>query len=275
MNSFPIGIVLYNPTVSSINRILFFANCGTRLYIFDNSSVYNDQLSDVNNINYFFLNKNFGLSFSIDFLCKNAIADKFKYLLFFDQDTIFSNETLNYIEEFIIQIEDSKNPFFDSIISFNFRDKSIEHNKLNVISKNVFNNYEFINIYFSINSGSLFMLNKYSFFTWFDNRYFVDGVDYSFSLNVLLHKFKNLSISNIPGLNHSDEQGDTTVIIFGKRLTSRVYPLSRNIDFLKSHMLLFRKSFNIKPIKPKLFLIKAILSYIIVQLIFRLRNLFK
>lgn len=273
MYKFALGIVLYNPTKASINRIVNFAKIGVDIYIYDNSKSSVEELNCYPNIDYTFNYNNNGLSYGIDFLCKQAKIDKHNYLLFFDQDTVFKIETLNFIDDFINYIEANNNYFFDSAISINFREKSIEKNKLNVISKNIIDDYELLTIYFNINSGTLFMLNKYSFFTWFDKKYFVDGVDYSFSLNVLINNYKNLSIANVPGLNHTEEQGDTTINFLGKKLISRVYPLNRNIDFLKSHIRLFIKSFKIKPLKPKLFILKAISSYIVVQLIFRMKNI--
>lgn len=275
MYKFAIGIVLYNPTKTSISRIINFAKSGIAIYVFDNSKSSIEELKSIHNVYYEFSNKNKGLSYGIDFLCQQARSDKFDYLLFFDQDTIFKTESLNYIDNFINYKEVSKNDFFDSVISVNFREKSIDKNKLNILSKTKIENFEIINIFFNINSGTLFMLKKYTLFTWFDKIYFVDGVDYSFSLNVLINNFKNIAISNVPGLNHSEEQGDTSINIFGKSITSRVYPFNRNLDFLKSHILLFVKTFQVKPIKPKLFILKAISSYIIVQLIFRVRNTFQ
>jgi rhamnosyltransferase len=189
-------------------------------------------------------------------LCNKAIADNFKYFLFFDQDTIFTTDTLNYIQNFIRYKENCSIKFFDSVLSVNFREKSIESTSLNIISKDKIDVYEIITIFFNINSGTLFLLEKYKCFQWFDKKYFVDGVDYAFSLNVVINNFKNVSISNVPGLNHTEEQGDRTIKILGKKIASRVYPISRNIDFLRSHIMLLLKSFNVKYAKPKLFIIK-------------------
>lgn len=273
MNTFPIGIVLYNPSTTSIDRILFFANCGFRFYIFDNSQISNESLKNINNINYFFLNKNYGLSFSINFLCKKAIEENFNNLLFFDQDTIFNLETLEYIQNCIHYINFSKHCFFEDTLAINFREKQIDNTGLNVIEKYKIDIYDIQTVYYTINSGTLFFLNKFNSFQWFENKYFVDGVDYSFSLNSIIHGYKITSISNIPGLNHTEEQGEWNVHLFGNKITSRIYPLKRNYDFVKSHLLILFKSFKLKSSKPKLFIIKALFGYIFVQFIFRIENL--
>lgn len=274
MYNFSIGIVLYNPTHISINRIINFAKQGIDFYIYDNSKFITEKLSSIPNLHYTSFNKNNGLSEGIDYLCKKAINDDHDYLLFFDQDTFFNSDTLNFIQNFIVFMNEKKNHYLDFVVAINFRDKPIKENKLNVIGNTLVDIYEIQTIYFNINSGTLFMLNKYSSFSWFDKTFFVDGVDYAFSLNVLINNFKNLSISSVPGLNHSVEQGDTFISLFGKKIISRVYPLSRNIDFVKAHILLFIKSFKIQSIKPKLFIVKAILSYIIIQTLFRVRSMF-
>jgi len=274
MLDFAIGIVLYNPSKASKTRILNFAIHGVEIYVYDNSVTFNEELSNAKNINYTSNGINIGLSKSIDFLCKKTISDNYKYLLFFDQDTDFTTDTLYYIQKFISYKENSSNNFFDLVLSVNFREKTIEGNKLNILSKDKIDIYDIITIFFNINSGTLFFLEKYKCFQWFDKKYFVDGVDYAFSLNVFIHNFKNISISNVPGLNHTEEQGDTIINFLGKKISSRIYPISRNIDFLRSHIMLLFKSFKVKYFKPKFFILKAIFSYVAVQLIFRLYKIF-
>ncbi len=272
MISYPLGIVLYNPTSNSINRILAYANDGIIIFVFDNSSTCNEKLKDAKNIKYHFFNKNLGLSYSIDFLCKQALRNNYNKLLFFDQDTIFNLETLLYVENFISFKESQNNIFFQSVLSVNFREKNVDNN-LNIIDVSIIDSYTIFTTYFNINSGTLFFLNYFSSFKWFDMEYFVDGVDYSFSLNTIINKFKNISISNVPGLNHTDEQGDSIVKFFNKNFISRIYPINRNYDFLKSHILILFKSFKIKSIRPKLFILRAIVSYVFVQLLFRIQKL--
>jgi hypothetical protein len=115
----------------------------------------------------------------------------------------------------------------------------------------------------------MYFLKNYNLFNWFDSKYFVDGVDYSFSLNVIINKFRNFSITNVPGLNHFEEQGDSNIYFLSKKITSRVYSFKRNYDFLRSHFLLFIKTFKVHSIKPKLFILKAFLGYLFSQFIFR------
>jgi rhamnosyltransferase len=274
MVNFPIALVLYNPTSSTINRIESLMELGIKFYVFDNSSTKNDILSSLNNINYYCDNFNYGLSYSLNFLCQNIKNDNFDNFLFFDQDTIFTIDTLKYINGFIEYKCSSEEPYFNTILSVNFRDNTTNINNLNSIEIRSFNKYLLTEVYFTINSGSLFFLEHYNLFEWFDRNYFVDGVDYSFSLNVIINKFKNISIINVPGLNHTAEQGDSSIYIFGTKITSRVYSIKRNLDFLRSHFLLLIKTFRIIDLKPKIFIIKAILIYILSQSIFRLISIF-
>jgi rhamnosyltransferase len=274
MINFPIAVVLYNPTANSINRILYYSDLGIQYFVFDNSNIKCNLLSNIKNITYYYNNKNYGLSYSLRFLSQNIKNNNFDNFLFFDQDTIYTIETLKYIDEFVKYKNTNDNHFINSILSVNFRDNYTKSNYLNTIDTINLDNYLMTEVFFTINSGSLFFLKHYNSFKWFDDIYFVDGVDYSFSLNVIINDFKNITIYNVPGLNHSSEQEDSTINIFGKRITSRVYPINRNYDFLRSHLFLLFKTISIKSVKPKLFLIKEIFNYIILQFIFRLISFF-
>ncbi len=273
MINYPLAFVLYNPSQNSINRIIDFANKGCIIYVYDNSSSTNEELSKTKNISYFSNNINHGLSYSLKFLCEIVSKNSFKKLLFFDQDTIFTQETLNYIEEFANFMSHENKTLFNSIASVNFRDSTVTNDKYNLIETIHIDNYTLQYVYFNINSGTMYFLEDFNSFNWFDNQYFVDGVDYAFSLNTLINKFKNVSITNVPGLNHFDEQGDSTLIFCNKKFTSRVYPLNRNLDFIYSHLRLFIKTFKINSIKPKIFILKAIIGYTITQCIFRLNSI--
>lgn len=273
MINYPLAFVLYNPSQKAINRIIDFANKGCTIYIYDNSSSTNEELSKTKNISYFSKNINHGLSYSLNFLCEIISKNSFNKFLFFDQDTIFTLDTLNYIQDFTNFMSQENKILFNSVTSVNFRDSTVANSKYNLIETIHIDNYILQYVYFNINSGSMYFLDNFNSFNWFDNQYFVDGVDYAFSLNTLINKFKNVSITNVPGLNHFDEQGDSTIQFWNKKITSRVYPLKRNLDYIYSHLRLFIKTFKIYSIKPKIFILKAIIGYTITQCIFRLHSI--
>ena len=276
MINFPIAIVLYNPPNSAIERILNFLTKGLVFYIFDNSKTKNEILShsDNSNLSYYSFEKNFGLSYSINYICEKAIQDNNKNLLFFDQDTIFKIESLTYIHNFLVDKENDNSGFFGDVLSVNFRDSESSQNDINIIETGIFKSYFYYSVYFNINSGTLYFLDHFKKFKWFEEQYFVDGVDYSLSLNTIINNLHNIVIVNVPGLNHKDEQGDSEIQFLGRKISGRAYPLSRNYDFLKSHMQLLLKSLKIKSFKPKLFIIRAMFSYSASQFIFRVKDLF-
>ena len=273
MINYPLAFVLYNPSQNSVNRIIDFANKGCTIYIYDNSSSKNEELSKTKNISYFSNNINHGLSYCLKFLCDIISKNSVNKFLFFDQDTIFTLDTLNYIEDFENFMSQDNKILFNSVASVNFRDNTVANCKYNLIETIHIDNYIIQYVYFNINSGTMYFLDNFNSFNWFDNQYFVDGVDYAFSLNAFINKFKNVSITNVPGLNHFDEQGDSTIIFCNKKITSRVYPLNRNLDYIYSHLRLFIKTFKINSIKPKIFILKAIIGYTLTQIIFRLHSI--
>lgn len=269
MIKFPVAIVLYNPSLSAINRIINFVDLGVNLYIFDNSEKKNDLFLNQKGIMYYSYEYNYGLSFSLNFICNRIKEDKFDSFLFFDQDTIFTIQTLEFVQNFVNYKNLINDSILNSALAVNFRDNSVLNSPLNIINTRFFSSYSINEVFFNINSGTMYFLKNYYLFNWFDNKYFVDGVDYSFSLDVIINKFRNFSITNVPGLNHSEEQGDSSIFILGKKITSRVYSFKRNYDFLRSHFFLLIKTFKVPSIKPKLFILKAFLGYLFAQIIFR------
>ena len=133
-------------------------------------------------------------------------------------------------------------------------------------------NFSFDNVFFTINSGSIYFLKYYNDFEWFDKRFFVDGVDYSFCIDSNKNKYRIIEVYNVIDLNHRNEQGDSYISFFNHKIYGRKYPFIRNIDFLKSHSLLLLKTLcYIQPLHF-LFLTKSLLKYIIIQFLFRLKK---
>lgn len=269
MNSnFALGFILYKPTVNTIERILKHSIDGYKIFIYDNDEINNNQKFIHPNINYYSNFRNDGLSVGLNHLCSIAKKNGFTTLLYFDQDTIFNDETLHFINNYLNYVNNNFSNF-NTIACTTFRDFPINYRNSNTISKFEINKYSIYNVYYTINSGSLYMLNKFDDFNWFDLNFFVDGVDYAFCINCKKNKYLVTEIYNVPGLNHEDEQGNNFVNIFGITFRGRAYNFKRNIDFISSHIKLIIKSFTIFSPKATLLLFKSTFYYIISQIIFK------
>lgn len=264
--------ILYKPSHIAISRIKKSSESGRMIFVYDNSCLGNElSLSEAKGkIKYYNKNDNIGLSKALDFICNQAINEGFTALLYFDQDTIFDTITLAYVDK-VYQNVCSITDYAKSLACISFRDLSIKSKSLNYINTTIINGYLINDVYFTINSGTLFFLNKFSKYTWFDPSFFVDGVDYAFCINSISSGYRIGEIYNVPGINHKDEQEDVKISFLGKPLYGRIYPLKRNLDFLASHLKLLTSSFKIRNFKPKFIILKYIFSYIFFQLVFRVK----
>lgn len=242
MSKYAIGVILYKPNINVFERINSLLNNGYTVYIYDNTP----EISNVQNIlgcniNLRYLTKlrNVGIGPAINEMTKKAYDCGEEYFLYFDQDTIFTLETLAFIEN---TLKLKKLDFNNNLFSLTFRDNV---NRNDYIEKVVINNKSAKQVYFTISSGTLFSLKKLKEVGWHDTTYFIDGVDYSICLSAIKHRFKIYEIYNTPGLDHKSEQDDLLYNFFGLHFTGRKYPKIRCKDFSSSSLRLILRSIKI------------------------------
>ena len=276
-----ISIVLYNAPENIIKRILNVADLNFKIFIFDNSKIAINDFNFIKSISYKHSTKNVGLSGGIKYNIDCALNLGYFGLLNFDQDTVFTTRTLDFINN-IFYLQKTQNIFNQKIISLCFRDLSPikKSNYIYINNKKI----NFVKTNFSINSGSLYFLEFYSYFDWFDSNFFVDGLDYNFCLNAKLNNFEILQVYNTIDLDHQTEQDDNIISIFGIKFKGRIYGRTRNKDFIQSHLFLIYNClinfkvdylffiFNLNLLKN--LYIKSLVIYILSQLLFRLKKYF-
>ncbi len=269
-NKFAIGFILYKPTNKIIDRIIEFSNLGFTIFIYDNdfSFSFENLFKDLN-IKYYTKNENVGLSRALHCLCFNAKLAGFRSLLYFDQDTFFNRKTILFINEYVESLLNTQDVTLSSVVCTTFRDLPLKHKNSNIIKSISLKDKTLHSVYFTINSGSLYMLDKYFNYNWFDNSNHVDGVDYAFCINSKKNKYMILEIYNVPGLDHDLEQGNDFVKLFGKIYRGRSYSFKRNLDFVSAHLKLILKSFSLFSPRATLLIFKSTIYYLITQLIFK------
>ena len=76
LNDLVIGIVTFNPSKQSIDRIRWLTSIGLKVFIFDNSDLakkgFDDNLIKSANLYFESREKNLGLGYGITSVCKNA-----------------------------------------------------------------------------------------------------------------------------------------------------------------------------------------------------------
>lgn len=198
-------------------------NLGFRVYVFDNSpfdSRFARNFQENQNIYYLTAGKNVGLGFSLSTLCATAYAHGYQRLLFLDQDTGISAQTLAFIEAFPQTLPASIQEQYAALVFSGH--PAAEHSVQEVR--------------FAISSGSLFNLTALQQIGWHNENYFVDCVDYEFCVRARRYGFKIGLIKNTPDFDHVTEQPDRKISIFGKQILVRRYSTARIKDALGAYM---------------------------------------
>lgn len=220
--NFAIGLVLYHPGDSLQKRIDKMVDLGFTVFIFDNSPFDEKNTfgeKERENIVYLTAGKNVGVGYSLSTLCATAYAHGYLQLLFFDQDTVISEKTLEFINGFsqLHQLE-----IRGQYAALVFTDRPGANNSIQEVR-------------LAINSGSLFDLKILKQIGWHNEKYFVDCVDYELCLRARRLGYKIGVIKNTPDLDHITEQPDVKLNIFGNKILVRSYSNQRIYDSLKAH----------------------------------------
>lgn len=191
-----------------------------------------------------------GLGYGLAAICAQAYYEDNLALIFFDQDTVFSLETLDFINNYHANHRDLENAY--SVIAFfSAENKSIK---------------SFQDVSVVINSGSLFFLRSLKEIGWHNHKYFVDGVDYEFCLRSKNNGFKIGRFAGVPGFDHSVEQADKKYKIFKKTYAFRAYPIVRIMDTLKANCKLILLSLFTLNFKYTAIFVKFFMAFMFAQL---------
>ncbi|RZK04553.1 MAG: glycosyltransferase, partial [Flavobacterium sp.] len=239
--SISLGFVLFKAEPSLVERIRLASQAGFQCYIFDNSpedETFNEVFNNKQNCKYITTGKNAGLGVGISCVCGQSYYDKFKALLFFDQDTVFDISTLEFANDFY----ESNQSLGNEYSSICFKSKKNE-------SARAVNGFFIKDVLLTISSGSLFYLDRLKDINWHNHSYFVDCVDYEFCLNSNNHNLKLAECYNSPGFDHVSEQADSEYTFLGKKMMLRKYSSFRVRGTIVASIRLFVSalcSFNLR-----------------------------
>jgi rhamnosyltransferase len=255
--NYAIGLVLYQPEEYIIKRIDLMSKLGFCLYIYDNSpfnEISEAILGKSGNIHYVTAGKNVGVARSLSVLCATAYAHGYRKLLFLDQDTRVSDQTLRFINDYSLTLTAIEQERYAAMV-FSGKKQA---------------NCESVDATFAISSGSLFTLDILRRIGWHNNRYFVDCVDYEFCLRSIHYGYKIRIVYNTPGFDHVTEQPDREICLFGKKLLIRRYAFARIKDAFLAYMRLLGYTASIIRPDMSVLVIRSMLIYSTGQLIARL-----
>jgi rhamnosyltransferase len=168
--------------------------------------------------------QNIGLSRAYNKGFAQARRDGCTHVLVFDQDTRIGQQTLSFITQTLTAHLSMGLGVGAGMGMLNFGQKptataGIPQAKLLVI-----------------NSATAFDLACHSAVAGFDERYFVDCVDYDYCWRCLKAGMGVYQVQGTPGLDHLSGQPGKSVRILGKTLFARSYGARRNAEILRGHL---------------------------------------
>lgn len=195
-NKVAAGVVLYHPDTNIFTNISSYYNSVDKLIVIDNSETADTSLQNnlhklFPDVEYRFLNRNAGIAAALNIACKIAIQDGYNWLLTMDQDSSFIDDHLSTMIAHI--------PFVLS----GFQNVGIispfhvlhEHDAVKSTDP-----YTVRNI--TMTSGNLLNLSAYAEAGPFDEKLFMDFVDYEYCLRLRKNNYKIIQDNSVY-LKHS------------------------------------------------------------------------
>jgi rhamnosyltransferase len=254
---FTVGLVLYRPEPALFARLDIISRRGYHIHIFDNSPESTNQadseMASRSSVTYITAGTNVGLGFAMSVICATAYMKGHERLLFLDQDTGITEQTLDYVRDRIVQHREILERDYAAIV---FKSESGTGSEIHRTD-------------LTISSGSLFALKALQVMGWHNKTYFVDCVDYEFSINARHNGYKLGVVHGTPGFDHISEQPDQALHMFGKRLLVRRYSARRIRDALSGYLRLIARCTAAFRIRDVYLLTRSLCIYISGQMLAR------
>lgn len=254
-----ISTIIYYPEPFVEANLAKILEAGHQLIVFDNtpssieSKSLRGSLAKFSNFSCISCSSNVGISKALNQLMDFATCKRITSMVFLDQDTLITSQSLNYMNH---AFESWKSIFFVEYAIVTFTDKS--NTSLYALSNSKLN----------INSGSLININLVQKLGGYDEKLFVDLVDYEISLRALNSGYKIAKCFNCPGLDHQSRQPDLRYRFLGKTLLIRRYHLKRVLSALYAHLYLLKR-YLFCNIFFSWLIIKSLMQYSFFQLVAR------
>ncbi len=244
-------VIWYNPTPKEKENIKTYIDYVEKLYIIDNSSTKNTVPIKNKKIEYIFNNENAGISVPINKVAKRALKDGASWLLTMDQDTVMN--TLFFGE-------------FENIINNN--DCSLigiitPWHKTKLETKKTFSKYDYpTDVMTSGNMVNLKILEELGFY---DERFFIDGIDIEYGLRLCKYGYSILRVNDIE-IDHNLGNIKCHSLFWQKIICTnhnylRQYYMARNYRYIKKDYEDIFPSYCAKLVKNK----KNILTIILFE----------
>jgi rhamnosyltransferase len=191
------------------------------LLIYDNTPNGSEELLKIQGLqdNYLGDGLNHGIGVGLQRLMRQAETNGIEQLLYFDQDTFFTSDSLLWIEEWMqIYTKDLRKY---TILNFVGNSPQRDINNACIEKKSLV-----------INSGSLFNVGAALKFGGHNEKYFLECVDYEFCFRLAQQGGVMGAVEGCPDLDHLIEQPLKSINILGREYQFRFYPIHRTMSFI-------------------------------------------
>ena len=240
-------VVLYNPDDTIFENILTYGNYVDKLIVIDNSLKKNnfliDKLSEVfeSKLIYINNNDNLGIATALNQACDKAIELQFKWILTMDQDSSFIN--FDHYKKCLEKVQNVNNI---ALLAANTDKEGYSTCDINECSCNYREDKFSV-----ITSANIVNLEYFEEIGRFNDKLFIDMVDYDYCLRINIKKFKILYFPDVFVEHKLGEVHLRTNIFTRKKKyktehnAQRAYYISRNSLYLsKNYGKYFPKEFG-------------------------------
>lgn len=242
-------IVTYNPDLGFINNVNRHLEIVNKVFIVDNNSTADISIGLPaeyrNKIEFIHSDKNNGIAWALNIGIKEAIKFSYEWVLTFDQDSFPNINLLDYYSQVL---KEEKNI---GLLGTKFSDKTEEIGTIT-----------WKNSITLITSGTLHPIDIFDAVGFYNEKLFIDSVDFDFALRV---KIAGYNVIRIEARLLSHKLGNP-IRKYG--LQSSNHNLIRRYYYSRNHVFLTKTYFRDFPswiMKKNFFFIKSILELIIVE----------
>lgn len=244
-------IITFNPDFRLIDSLNIVTKIFNNIVVIDNNSTKEvKSIIKSKNVTLIENDENLGIAQALNIGAKHCIKNGAKWMLMLDQDTIPRIDILDFYKSIF-----SNYPNKNKISQIGSAFTSVKKREIN---------YSIVTTL--ITSGSLLSLEAYKVAGDFRNDFFIDSVDFEYSLRLLKHGFVNLQNNEIV-IDH--RLGNIKVIdcLFFKIRSTNHNPI-RRYYMARNHVLitiLYFFDFPFWIIKKNIFFIKSIFEIVLVD----------
>lgn len=226
-------VILYNPNNDNIEAINSYASEVGKLYVFDNSRITDnniiERLMGLGNVEYITENKNLGLPVPINMVADKAKKEGYNWLITFDHDSRAASGMIKAMCEFTER--------FEKIHEIGIISPLISDGKLQFAKPaSEFSYYDRV-----IQSGAMHNLDIMEKIGGYDEKLFIDQVDFEYCMRVLKNGYKIVRLNEAVLIHNVKDEKAKVEYIGGRKITKNKYSPIRYYYITRNNLYCGRK----------------------------------